>query len=257
MAPIYPTAHPRYAPHTILVVTWSDDVGAAQDTGVVAKIREAMAKAHGAVYDANELMCPRCPPHRHASWNGNLDGSHQGLRDRVHQGAGAQVIQRGPHHGPTAEEIDPTLEIEVLLYPLESSGTWAVRFPWYRGRCPLPLQGWGAVPLRNLAIWADVGRTLHPLHELSGAMPQYTATRARARTARHQLPCECHHWLGANNARAPPPPTDDLVALLLRWRALEVYDDRSPCRETYEALADATNRAIAAEGRRPNHEVQP
>jgi hypothetical protein len=58
MAPIYPTAHPRYAPHTILVVTWNDDVGAAQDTGAVAKIRAAMAKAHGSIYDANELMLP-------------------------------------------------------------------------------------------------------------------------------------------------------------------------------------------------------
>ena len=76
--------------------------------------------------------------------------------------------------------------------------------------------------------------------------------------------CECHHWLGANERSVPPPPPptrDDLVALLLRWRALEpdgeVYDDRGPCRETYEALADATDRAIAAEGRRPDHEVQP
>jgi hypothetical protein len=50
--------HPRYAPHTILVVTLGDDVAAAQGTGAVAKIREAMAKAHGHVYDANELVLP-------------------------------------------------------------------------------------------------------------------------------------------------------------------------------------------------------
>ena len=58
MAPIYPAAHPRYAPHTILVVTWSDDVTASQDTGATSKIRETMARTHGHVYDANELMLP-------------------------------------------------------------------------------------------------------------------------------------------------------------------------------------------------------
>lgn len=59
MAPVYPAAHPRYAPHTILVVTWSNDVvEASQGTGVVSKIRETMAKEHGHIYDANELMLP-------------------------------------------------------------------------------------------------------------------------------------------------------------------------------------------------------
>jgi len=40
------------------VVTWSADVDAALDAGGVPKIREAMIKAHGHVYDANELMLP-------------------------------------------------------------------------------------------------------------------------------------------------------------------------------------------------------
>ena len=58
MAPVYPAAHPRYAPHTMLVSTWSDDVAAAQGAATVSKIREAMAKAHGHVYDANEMVLP-------------------------------------------------------------------------------------------------------------------------------------------------------------------------------------------------------
>lgn len=58
MAPIYPTAHPRYAPHTILVITWSADVAASQGTAAASKIRQTMARTHGHVYDANELMLP-------------------------------------------------------------------------------------------------------------------------------------------------------------------------------------------------------
>jgi hypothetical protein len=58
MTPVYPAEHPRYAPHTILVVTWSADVDEALGAGGIPKIREAMAKAHGHVYDANELMLP-------------------------------------------------------------------------------------------------------------------------------------------------------------------------------------------------------
>ena len=58
MAPSYPAAHPRHAPHTILVATWAEDVGAVQGTPVIAKIRDAMVKAHGYVYDANELVLP-------------------------------------------------------------------------------------------------------------------------------------------------------------------------------------------------------
>ena len=63
MAPSYPAAHPRHAPHTILVATWADDVGAVQGTPAIAKIREAMVKAHGFVYDANELVLP-LPRHK-------------------------------------------------------------------------------------------------------------------------------------------------------------------------------------------------
>ena len=63
MAPSYPAAHPRHAPHTILVATWADDVGAVQGTPAIAKIREAMVKAHGYVYDANELVLP-LPQHK-------------------------------------------------------------------------------------------------------------------------------------------------------------------------------------------------
>ena len=58
MAPVYPVAHPRHAPHTVLVVTWSDDVNAALTSGAVPKIRAAMNAAQGHVYDANELMLP-------------------------------------------------------------------------------------------------------------------------------------------------------------------------------------------------------
>ena len=58
MAPVYPAEHPRYAPHAILVVTWNADVDEALGAGSIPKIREAMAKAHGHVYDANELVLP-------------------------------------------------------------------------------------------------------------------------------------------------------------------------------------------------------
>lgn len=53
MAPIYPSTHPRYAPSPILVLTWMADLQAA---GVFPKVRAAMAKEHGHVYDALELM---------------------------------------------------------------------------------------------------------------------------------------------------------------------------------------------------------
>lgn len=58
MAPVYPTNHPRYAPHTILVSTWSDDVDEAMHSPAAQKIKAAMAEAHGYIYDANELMLP-------------------------------------------------------------------------------------------------------------------------------------------------------------------------------------------------------
>ena len=143
MAPIYPTAHPRYAPHTILVVTWSDDVGAAQDTGVVAKIREAMAKAHGAVYDANELMLPlpAAPTRKLKMWIGNLDGSRQGLVIASTKELARKIINAGrtEFDGYWSEqpEIDPTLEIEVL-YTRSIQRHLSGPVPWYRGRCPLP-----------------------------------------------------------------------------------------------------------------------
>ncbi len=80
--------------------------------------------------------------------------------------------------------------------------------------------------------------------------------------------CSCHHWLGANehSVSPPDPPTRDaLVALLRRWRELEpeptpgeglvsdgeVFADHEAWNATYEALADETDRALAAEGRRP------
>jgi len=91
MAPIYPAAHPRYAPHTILVVTWSDDVAASQATGATSKIREAMARAHGHVYDANELMLPlpvakestACSPHSSLTTTGQDRDQIIDLRDTL------------------------------------------------------------------------------------------------------------------------------------------------------------------------------
>lgn len=58
MAPVYPAAHPRYAPHPILVATRQADVAGAQVEHplVVKKIREAMLAAQGSVYDADELV---------------------------------------------------------------------------------------------------------------------------------------------------------------------------------------------------------
>jgi hypothetical protein len=67
----------------------------------------------------------------------------------------------------------------------------------------------------------------------------------------------------------PEPPTrDDLVSLLRRWRDLDaephpgeglvsdgdVMAEHAQWRETYEALTDATDRALAAEARRPTNE---
>lgn len=79
--------------------------------------------------------------------------------------------------------------------------------------------------------------------------------------------CSCHHWLGANERSVPPPelPTrDDLIALLRRWRDLDAETpegdhertESATWREAREALADATDRAIAAELRRTEREVQ-
>jgi hypothetical protein len=85
--------------------------------------------------------------------------------------------------------------------------------------------------------------------------------------------CSCHHWLGANERSAPPPtpPTrDDLIALLRRWNDLgdepgygegledeDVLAEHVRWREQYEALADDTDRALAAEARRPIGDAGP
>lgn len=60
MTPVYPAAHPRYAPYPILVATRQVDVADAQREHplVVTKIREAMRAAQGSVYDADELVLP-------------------------------------------------------------------------------------------------------------------------------------------------------------------------------------------------------
>jgi hypothetical protein len=59
MAPLYPKTHPRYAPRPVVVVTWHEDVGAAAGQEPAAsRIRQAMIREHGCVYDADELMLP-------------------------------------------------------------------------------------------------------------------------------------------------------------------------------------------------------
>ncbi|HSX22564.1 MAG TPA: hypothetical protein VLE97_07310 [Gaiellaceae bacterium] len=67
--------------------------------------------------------------------------------------------------------------------------------------------------------------------------------------------CACHHWLGANEKSVPPPdpPTREaLVSLLRRWRVANAEGD-----DENEALADETDRAIAAEARRPTGDAGP
>lgn len=63
MAPIYPRTHPRYAPQAVVVVTWQADVALASTGPVLSRIRAAMKREHGSVYDADELMLP-LPPAR-------------------------------------------------------------------------------------------------------------------------------------------------------------------------------------------------
>jgi len=58
MAPLYPTTHPRYAPRAVVIVTWQADVAAVRDRPARAHIHKAMAREHGFVYDADELMLP-------------------------------------------------------------------------------------------------------------------------------------------------------------------------------------------------------
>lgn len=54
MAPVYPTTHPRFSPIPIIVVTWYEDLHGV----VIPAVRDAMAKEHGSVYDALEIMLP-------------------------------------------------------------------------------------------------------------------------------------------------------------------------------------------------------
>jgi len=58
MSPLYPAAHPRYAPHAVVVVTWQADVAAVHDHPARAHIRRAMVREHGFVYDADDLLLP-------------------------------------------------------------------------------------------------------------------------------------------------------------------------------------------------------
>jgi len=90
--------------------------------------------------------------------------------------------------------------------------------------------------------------------------------------------CACHQLRRTNARHVPPsetppppePPTrDELVDLLRRWRDLDgepqpgeglVSDDEvltahAAWREVYDALTDATDKALAAEGRQPGGEV--
>lgn len=57
MGPAYRPAHPRYAPHLCLVLTWQRDVVQSIQThpGVATRIREAMRERTGSVYDAVTL----------------------------------------------------------------------------------------------------------------------------------------------------------------------------------------------------------
>lgn len=58
MAPVYPKNHPRYAPQPAVVVTWKADVQLASTDPALSRIRAAMKREHGSVYDADELMLP-------------------------------------------------------------------------------------------------------------------------------------------------------------------------------------------------------
>lgn len=58
MAPVYPPTHPRYAPEPVVVVTWQVDIFAAFTQPTVDRVRAAMKREHGSVYDADELMLP-------------------------------------------------------------------------------------------------------------------------------------------------------------------------------------------------------
>src|SRR6185436_5480544 len=142
MSPLYPTTHPRYAPHTILVTTWSADVSAA---GSILKVREAMVKEHGTVYDANELVLPlpsTTRSHKLKMWIGNFDGLRQGLVIAPNKENARKIVGTGraDFDGYWAEQpVDPTLESEVLYTRASTrNGGQSGLGLWQRGRCPLP-----------------------------------------------------------------------------------------------------------------------
>jgi len=142
MSPLYPATHPRHAPHTILVTTWSADVGAA---GSIPKVREAMAKEHGAVYDANELVLPLPTAARSRKlkmWVGNFDGLRQGLVIATNKESARKIVGTGrtDFDGHWSEQpVDPTLEPEVFYTrTFTRNGGQSGSGPWQRGRCPLP-----------------------------------------------------------------------------------------------------------------------
>ena len=58
MSPVYPVTHPRYAPRAVVVATWQADVAAGSVEPAFSRIRAAMKREHGSVYDADELMLP-------------------------------------------------------------------------------------------------------------------------------------------------------------------------------------------------------
>ncbi len=55
MSPIYPIHHSRYAPNTILVLVWLNDI---EETVALHKIRDAMLRDNSSIYDAIELILP-------------------------------------------------------------------------------------------------------------------------------------------------------------------------------------------------------
>jgi hypothetical protein len=54
MAPVYPATHPRFSPRPIIVLTYLSDV----EGIAIPVVREAMAREHGHLYDAKELVLP-------------------------------------------------------------------------------------------------------------------------------------------------------------------------------------------------------
>jgi hypothetical protein len=57
MAPIYPAAHPRFAPRAALVLVHEVDATAIE----LPRVREAMIAQHGSLYDANQIVLPLPP----------------------------------------------------------------------------------------------------------------------------------------------------------------------------------------------------